>query len=64
MDPSSWFIVLAIVFGVAGQYIGYKQGLIQGMSRMYDTLYKSGKRKGDSIIVELEYESRFEKREW
>ena len=64
MDQTIILVFLAIAFGIGGQYWGFRQGVRNGMSRMYDTLYKRSTREGDSVIVKLEYESRFEKREW
>lgn len=47
-----------ILGGFIGVNIGYAQGVKDGAAGMYDNLYEKGVRKGDKVIVKLEYEPR------
>jgi len=53
---------IAIVAG--GYYHGFRTGVNRGAAQLYENLYRSGKRKNDKVIVELEYEGRSDTKEF
>ncbi len=54
-----FYILGALILGgFIGINIGYSQGVKDGAAGMYDQLYEKGVRKGDNVIVKLEYEPR------
>ena len=53
------FVVGALMLGAyIGFKLGYNSGVKDGAAGMYDQLYENGTRKGDKVIVKLEYEPR------
>ena len=51
-------IILLPIAYYHGHMTGISNGLKRGAENMYYHIYDSGKRKGDKIIVEMEYEDR------